>query len=47
VDLAALRSGARATEVNEASVRDEEAKATGRSSKATDGIAEDKEGADA
>ena len=47
VDLAALRSGARATELNEASVRDEEAKATGRSSQATDGSAEDKEGADA
>jgi small subunit ribosomal protein S17 len=47
VDLAALRSGARATELNEASVRDEEAKATGRSSQVTDGSAEDKEGADA
>jgi small subunit ribosomal protein S17 len=47
VDLAALRSGARATELNEASVRDEEAKATGQSSEATDGGADDKKGADA
>jgi small subunit ribosomal protein S17 len=47
VDLAALRSGARATEVNEASVRDEEAKATGQTSEATDGSADDKEGVDA
>jgi small subunit ribosomal protein S17 len=47
VDLAALRSGARATEVNEASVRDEEAKATGQASEATDGSADDKEGVDA
>ena len=47
VDLAALRSGARATELNEASVRDDEAKATGRSSEATDGSAGDTEGANA
>ncbi len=47
VDLAALRSGARATELNEASVRDEEAKATGQSSEAADGSAGDTEGANA
>ena len=46
VDLAALRSGARATELREASVRDEEAKATGQASEATAGNAVDEEGAD-
>ena len=46
VDLAALRSGARATEMREASVRDEEAKATGQASEATAGGAGDEEGAD-
>ena len=46
VDLAALRSGARATEMREASVRDEEAKATGQASEATAGNAVDEEGAD-
>ena len=46
VDLAALRSGARATEMREASVRDEEAKATGQASEATAGHAVDEEGAD-
>ena len=45
VDLAALRSGARATEMREASVRDEEAKATGQASEATAGGAGDEEGA--
>ena len=47
VDLAALRSGARATEMREASVRDEEAKATGQASEATAGGAGVEEGADA
>ena len=46
VDLAALRSGARATEMREASVRDEEAKATGQASESTAGNAVDEEGAD-
>lgn len=46
VDLAALRSGARATEMREASVRDEEAKATGQASEATAGGAGHEEGAD-
>jgi len=46
VDLAALQSGARATEMREASVRDEEAKATGQASEATAGGAGDKEGVD-
>ena len=46
VDLAALRSGARATEMREASVRDEEAKATGQASEATAGGADDKKGVD-
>ena len=46
VDLAALRSGARATEMREASVRDEEAKATGQSIEATAGGAGDEEGVD-
>jgi small subunit ribosomal protein S17 len=39
VDLAALRSGARATEMREASVRDEEAKATGQASQASEATA--------
>jgi len=47
VDLAALRSGARATEMREASVRDEEAKATGQAGEATAGGAGVEEGADA
>ena len=46
VDLAALRSGARATEMREASVRDEEAKATGQASEASAGGADDKKGVD-
>jgi small subunit ribosomal protein S17 len=46
VDLAALRSGARATELREASVRDEEAKATGQASETTAGAAGDEEGVD-
>ena len=46
MDLAALRSGARATEMREASVRDEEAKATGQASESTAGNAVDEEGAD-
>ena len=46
VDLAALRSGARATELREASVRDEEAKATGQASETTAGGAGDEEGVD-
>jgi hypothetical protein len=46
VDLAALRSGARATEMREASVRDEEAKATGQASETTAGGAGDEEGVD-
>ena len=46
VDLAELRSGARATEMREASVRDEEAKATGQASEATAGGAGDEEGVD-
>lgn len=47
VDLAALRSGARATELNEASVRDDEAKATGQSSEVTASSTSDEEGANA
>ena len=46
VDLAALRSGARATEMREASVRDEEAKATGQASEATADGADAEEGVD-
>ena len=45
VDLAALRSGARATELNEASVRDDEAKATGQSTEVTASGTSDEEGA--
>ena len=44
VDLAALRSGARATQLREASARDEEAAATGQANAVSGGS--DQEGAD-